>query len=66
MNDNNDNNDNDNDDNDDNNDNNNNNDHDTFLILRDDSYIRFWQRNRPGDREELDGNSVATLRSTFN
>ena len=34
-----------------------------MIIRRDDAYVRFWQRNRPGDREELDGNSVATLRS---
>ena len=38
-------------------------DSDYLLICRDDAYVRFWQRNRPGDREELDGNSIATLRS---
>ncbi|KAK8796559.1 hypothetical protein WA588_000689, partial [Blastocystis sp. NMH] len=33
-----------------------------MVTMGDDATIRFWQRNRPGDREELDGNALATMR----
>ena len=33
------------------------------MIPSDDAVIKFWQRNRPGDREELVANNFATFRS---
>ena len=33
------------------------------MIPSDDAVVKFWQRNRPGDREELVANNFATFRS---
>lgn len=36
------------------------------MTSSDDALVKFWQRNRPGDREELLGNNFATFRSEWN
>lgn len=36
------------------------------MIRSDDALVKFWQRNRPGDREEVLGNNFANFRSRRN